>query len=153
MTEYGYFNEDGYLVSKIIEEQISQKLNEKNEVVQVVVSIKEQVERYISLGWKPVDLIDESKMIPSSEFSTIRFSPYDNGDRISFKYAEVFDPNKIQAKIKEHKDKLNDSDYKIMKCYEASLGGQPLPYDFDALSEERQGYRDKINKLEAMLQQ
>lgn len=153
MVEYGYFNEDGFLVSKIIEEQVSQKLNEENEVVKVIVSIEEQVQKYIEMGWKPVDLIDESKLVPSSEFATVRFRPINKGDRISFEYFESFDQNQVQAKIEEYKAKLGGSDYKVTKCYEASLTGNSLPYNIDALHVERQECRDKINELEAMLQQ
>lgn len=41
---------------------------------------------------------------------------------------------------------LNSSDYKIIKCMEAFLCGEPLPYDIVSLHAERQGLRDIINK-------
>lgn len=41
---------------------------------------------------------------------------------------------------------LGSSDYKIIKCMEAFLCGEPLPYDIVSLHAERQGLRDIINK-------
>ena len=41
-------------------------------------------------------------------------------------------------------------DYKIIKCYEASISGQKtMPYDLPSLLEKRQEVRDKINELQA----
>lgn len=61
------------------------------------------------------------------------------------------DPEAIQAQIDELKQQLAESDYKVTKCYECSLVGEPLPYDIEALHTERQSIRDKINELEALL--
>ena len=43
-------------------------------------------------------------------------------------------------------------DWKIIKCYEAKLKEEELPYDLDALTAERQTARDKINELQAQLE-
>lgn len=40
---------------------------------------------------------------------------------------------------------LADGDYKIIKCMEAFLCGEPLPYDIAALHAERQALRVIIN--------
>ena len=42
-------------------------------------------------------------------------------------------------------------DWKIVKCYEAALIGEPAPYDIEALHTERQQIRDRINEIEALL--
>ena len=39
-------------------------------------------------------------------------------------------------------------DWKIVKCYEASLKGKPMPYDIQELTEARQAVRDRINELQ-----
>lgn len=52
-----------------------------------------------------------------------------------------------QARIYELKAQLNATDYKIIKCSECSLAGEPLPYDVAALHAERQAIRDEINEL------
>lgn len=44
-------------------------------------------------------------------------------------------------------------DYKIIKCYEASLKGEPYPYNIDGLMAARQNIRDKINELQKQLEE
>ena len=44
-------------------------------------------------------------------------------------------------------------DYKIVKTYEARLQGEPDPYDTDDLLKQRQAVRDKINALEAEIEE
>lgn len=61
------------------------------------------------------------------------------------------DPVATQARIDELKAGLADSDYKVTKCYEASLVGDSLPYDIAELHRERQSIRDEINRLEALI--
>lgn len=61
------------------------------------------------------------------------------------------DTETIEAQIDELKQQLSESDYKITKCYECSLVGETLPYDIQALHNERQTIRDEINRLEALL--
>lgn len=53
--------------------------------------------------------------------------------------------------IAELKEQLASTDYKIIKCSEASLIGEELPYDVAELHAERQALRDQINALEAKL--
>ena len=55
---------------------------------------------------------------------------------------------KFKNEINTLKESLANSDYKVIKRYEASLRGKEMPYDFDILSLERQSIRDRINELE-----
>lgn len=55
---------------------------------------------------------------------------------------------KTQQEIWELKAKLSETDYKILKCSEASLKGEEMPYDLDAVVAERDGWRAQINELE-----
>ena len=50
--------------------------------------------------------------------------------------------------INELKSELNATDYKIIKCSECNLAGEPLPYDIKELHAQRQELRNKINELE-----
>ena len=43
---------------------------------------------------------------------------------------------------------LTDSDYKVIKCIEAYLCGEALPYDIAELHKEREAYRKVINENE-----
>lgn len=148
MTEYGYINEGGYLVSKILEDRTERRLNAEGEPEDVVLTIAMQAEELVNLGWKPVDMVDDTKLTPSIEFGSIRIQPYDNGDRISYRYIETVSKKLITAKINEYKAFLDDTDYKVMKCYEATLLNLPLPYNIDEVHLTRQEYRDRINELE-----
>lgn len=63
----------------------------------------------------------------------------------------------LAKRISELEKKLSDSheygDWKIIKCYEASLKKEELPYDLDELMEDRQKIRDEINELQEELGQ
>lgn len=63
----------------------------------------------------------------------------------------------IEQEIYEKMKSLSDSqssigDWKIIKCYEAKLKGEELPYNLDELMEQRQAVRDGINTLQAELE-
>lgn len=155
MIEYGYINEEGYLRSKMLEVLTEKYKDESEEIKERVVTIEEQAALLIEQGWKPVDIIDESRMIAEEGYS-IEISPYDNGDRISYRYEIVFDKKVLVEEIKRLKNMLSSTesdigDYKITKCYEASLTGEALPYDIAILREKRQKVRDRINNLEKKL--
>ena len=129
MAKYGYI-ENGFLRAREVEQGQVQNL---------------------SSDWKPVDDIDESKTISDDDNYTIRLVPYDNGNRISFNYEKVVNTTKIQGEIDAIKAELSETDYQVIKCYEASLVGEELPYDIKALHEERNEKRAQINALETNL--
>ena len=58
---------------------------------------------------------------------------------------------KTKQEIWDLKEKLSETDYKILKCSEASLQGAEMPYDLDAVVSERDGWRAQINELEEKL--
>lgn len=147
MKEYGFINENGYLQTKMLQEY-NEQYKDKNGTLQTrEITVAMQEVALKQYGWKPVDLLDNAKMQVPDGFS-IRIKPYDAGDRISFKYEQIVDIKWKQRKIEALKTELSNGDYKIMKCYEASLLGEPLPYDIKALHIERQSIRDKIDELE-----
>lgn len=149
MVEYGYM-EGQYLHSQFIRE--INRVYVDNEGVQrtETISVEQQIAE-LSEDWKPVDVISEEQMQCDEENYIIVPVPYDAGDHIAYHYEKRFDKRKIRDEIEAHKTALSDSDYKITKCYEASLLGQELPYDVAALHKERQALRDKINELELLL--
>lgn len=129
MVKYGYI-ENGFLRAREVEQGQVQNLSSE---------------------WKPVDDIDESKTISDDDNYTIRLVPYDNGNRISFNYEKVVNTTKIQGEIDAIKAELSETDYQVIKCYEASLVGEELPYDIKALHEDRNEKRAQINALETNL--
>lgn len=63
---------------------------------------------------------------------------------------EIKESNKILAisKIESLKINLNQTDYQIIKCYEAQLLSEPMPYNLQELLAQRKAWRDEINALE-----
>lgn len=54
-----------------------------------------------------------------------------------------------EQRIWELKEQLAQGDYKIIKCAEAQLTNEPMPYDVATLVAERNAMRAEINELEA----
>ncbi len=153
MTEYGYINEDGYLVSKMLEEYIERYYDDDGEIKERVISIEDQAS--MLTGWKPVDLVDDTKLQCPENYS-VRIIPYDAGDKISYRYEQKFNAKIVQKRISDLKESLtstdsNIGDYRITKCYEASLIGLDMPYDVADLHQARQAVRDEINQLENLI--
>lgn len=153
MTEYGYINEDGYLVSKMLEEYIERYYDDDGEIKERVISIEDQASKLT--GWKPVDLVDDTKLQCPENYS-VRIIPYDAGDKISYRYEQKFNAKIVQKRISDLKESLtstdsNIGDYRITKCYEASLIGLDMPYDVADLHQARQAVRDEINQLENLI--
>jgi hypothetical protein len=46
---------------------------------------------------------------------------------------------------------LQETDYKIIKCYEAFMRQLPLPYNLEELAAQRDAWRAEINQLEEEL--
>lgn len=104
----------------------------------------------LSSEWKPVDQIDEQKL-QCEEGYIVKIVPYDAGDHISFRYEKKRDRQQIKKNIENLKNELKDGDYKVIKCYEASLAKQEMPYNIQELHSQRQSLRQKINELEEKL--
>ena len=150
MKEYGYINERGYLRTKEIRVQ-TEKYYDGKEVKTRTISIEEHEKLLKEKGWQEVETIDNNQLNAPDGFY-IRIIPYDAGDKISFRYEKVIDRKAIRSEIAALKDKLSESDYKVIKCYEASLIGKEFPYDIVSLYSERQSIRDRINDLELKIQ-
>lgn len=149
MVEYG-FMEGTYLRSKSIEPIVKNMIGSDGKVQQIVVTIEEQIKN-LSSKWKPVELIDDTLMVSQDDDYVIVPIPYDAGDRIAYKYQKKFDRKKIVNAIQTLKDSLSSSDYQILKCYEASMLGETMPYDMQHIISERKELRIKINSLEQKL--
>lgn len=147
--EYGYINDGGYLVSKNIEEY-TERYQEKGEIKQRTISVETQAAALSAAGWKPVEPLDEERLRCAEDY-IVRVMPYDAGERISYRYETVFDIQKVRRGIESLKAQLAEDDYKIIKCYEASLLGNKLPYDIASLHRNRDEIRAKINEMEKLL--
>lgn len=54
----------------------------------------------------------------------------------------------IKSRLRELNELLTQTDYKMIKCYEAFMAQEEMPYDFAALKTQRDEWRDEINVLQ-----
>ena len=98
----------------------------------------------------PVNLqtFDDDQILPSH---LISIEP----EEVDFFVKEIIKYQNIKAEKPERinflKEKLTNTDYKIIKNYELYLAGLDLEYDPIVLHNERQAWRDEINQLEEEL--
>ena len=152
MVKYGKI-EDGVLRSRDVEAYQERYQETDKGVTQVkerIVTVEDQTKELEKEGWKPLDDIDESKLECEEGFS-VRIAAVDYGNHIGFEYETVINTQYYRKKIQEMKDELSSTDYKIIKCYEAYLVGEVMPYNAQELHSSRQTLRDNINALEDML--
>lgn len=99
-------------------------------------------------GWKEF-IIEPSELEPTE--GKMLYTYYEETDTTIIAKTGLKDiviPEKsAYEKIEDLKKSLNDTDYKIIKCYEYSLVGKELPYNIEELHAERQLLRDEINEL------
>lgn len=117
---------------------------------------------------KEIEADKEAEMLLLSDYLDFVPSEHEGGELGEFETAVPFyvkkgnaivqkwevvkeDESKISSKIDILKSELSDSDYKIMKCYEASILGTEMPYNVETLIAERQAKRNEINRLEKLL--
>ena len=55
----------------------------------------------------------------------------------------------LRSSLQENSSEIGD--WKIVKCMEANLLGEEMPYDVNELNAERQKVRDRINELELLI--
>ncbi|MGV8135927.1 MAG: hypothetical protein AB2L20_11990 [Mangrovibacterium sp.] len=151
MIKYGYVNKEGYLVSRILEDQKEFYKNDKDELCERIITAEQQIETLSSDGWKPVQEIDETQMV-CQENESVHPSPYDAGDHIAYRYDKSLDMKGIMCKIVALKQGLEKTDYRVIKCNEYALIGMPLPYDIQALHKEKEDIRIEIRRLQALVQ-
>ena len=148
MVEYGFIDTDGYLRVKDLEPVTFQERNPETGVLETKVYTVEDQINDLPPGWKPLERIDDDQIRKADDGYMVTAIPYDAGETISYHYEVVPDLQAMRKRIEDLKATLADSDYQIIKCYEAALIGAPLPYDVTELHNSRQQIRDKINSLE-----
>lgn len=91
---------------------------------------------------------------PETESSLDSAIPYyEEEDGVIIQKWEIIEnaPFMVESEIQRLKQELAADDYKITKCYEASLLKTEVPYNIYELHIRRQALRDKINELELLL--
>lgn len=151
MIEYGFMDEGGYLRVKALETIFLKSPNsETGKLETKVITVEDQI-KDLPPGWKPLERIDDDKIRKADDGYIVKAIPYDTGETISYHYEVVPDLQAMRRRIEDLKATLADSDYQIIKCYEASLIGAPMPYDVTELHNSRQEIRDEINRVELQI--
>lgn len=92
----------------------------------------------------PPSEIEEGKIL-SDSFETV-------DGKVIQSWSLKDDPKFFQKKIEDLKASLSATDYKVTKCYEATMLGEELPYDLTQLASERSFMRSEINRIEALIE-
>lgn len=58
----------------------------------------------------------------------------------------------VEKEIDRLKKELTDSDYIVIKSYEAAMIGKSVEYNMSDIHASRQAIRDKLNELESLIQ-
>jgi hypothetical protein len=93
----------------------------------------------VELQENPEEVIFGAHSIVNGEFVFLDFIQEEKDKQIK--------NNKMQ-KINELKLKLNETDYQVIKCYEASLLEEETPYNLQELLAQRKAWREEINAIE-----
>lgn len=152
MVLYGII-EDGVLrTQEIVQrtERIQVVKDDKPTIQERIITVDEQIQEFTKAGWKPVDMIDESKLECAPGYA-VRIVAVEYDDHIGYTYEKIQNLAYYKNQIKALKEELDNTDYKVIKCYEAFLVGEALPYNAQDLHTSRQSIRDKINSLEVAL--
>lgn len=152
MVLYGII-EDGVLrTQEIVQrtERIQVVKDDKPTIQERIITVDEQIQELTKAGWKPVDMIDESKLECAPGYA-IRIVAVEYDDHIGYTYEKIQNLAYYKNQIKALKEELNNTDYKVIKCYEAFLVGEAMPYNAQDLHTSRQSIRDNINSLEVAL--
>lgn len=94
--------------------------------------------------------MEENEIIENEEINeSIELSPEEEKEKLI---------NDLTTEMLECESRLSSSasdtgDWKVIKCYEASLQSLPLPYDINDLMEKRQQMRNRINEIQEQLKE
>ena len=103
-------------------ERYQETENGVTEVKERTVTVAEQAAVLEKQGWKPLDAIDESKLECEEGFA-IRAEAVEYDDHIGCVYKKVINAQYYRNKIQELKEELANTDYQVLKCYEAKVIG------------------------------
>ena len=130
---------------KILEDYTRREVDDNGKEVTILITATSQLPAMLENGWKPVEEIDTTQLECSKEFYSTLVEPIEKEETIGFIYTKRLDKRLVSNEIDKQKAILSNEDYKITKCYEASLLGMSLPYDIASLHSQREEKRQIIN--------
>lgn len=122
-------------------------------------ALREQIDKEYEEKLSVYDEYKELVVIPftesyNEEIETLIPKFKDVGDKVEQTFIPEIDRYKIKKLISDTQKILTDTDYVVIKSYEAKLSMSDAPYTQEYLDEiltKRQAARDKINELESLI--
>ena len=122
-------------------------------------ALREQIDKEYEEKLSVYDEYKELVVIPftesyNEEIETLIPKFKDVGDKVEQIFIPEIDRYKIKKLISDTQKILTDTDYVVIKSYEAKLSMSDAPYTQEYLDEiltKRQAARDKINELESLI--
>lgn len=142
------------VIQPIIDKPESERTAEELMLLIVRKRIKDSIdeERKRLSEYSPFVEIKNDDEIP---YGYLKAPKYRNEDgKVICTYEPYLDFYFIRKEIKRIRKELSDTDYIVIKCYEAQLLGEELPYTQEELKEnvtKRAEMREQINQLQAIL--
>ena len=118
---------------------------------EIVENLEKQVKKFARLiedGFVEFIYSDEPEII---EGQVLELSYSLRNGKVHRNQNIAVDKKHFENKVENLKKELESSDYKIIKCYEASLVGGVMPYDVITLTSEREAIRGKINNIKDLI--
>ena len=91
--------------------------------------------------------MDETRSDPDKPYHYKHY--YYINDVVECRY--ILSTDLIEKEIDRLKKELTDTDYIVIKSYEATMTGLPIEYNMTDIHASRQAIRDEINHLEGLL--
>ena len=116
----------------------------------VIIITETVIEKELNTNFiKFIDFNEENQNKLRQRKGVLRFINNDIVDDLN--YIEINIKDEKSRRIDFLKNELEKTDYKITKCYEYFMRQQPLPYNLEELSAQRDAWRAEINQLEEEL--
>lgn len=149
LEDYGATDD---VINPILEKKDSERTFEELKVIISRKNIEDQKKEELKLLSEYKDFVTTKYEGELGEFDSAEPYYIEKDNKVIRKWEVIHnDTLKISAKISRLKKELENSDFKILKCYEASMTQSPMPYNLEELVAERESKRGEINRLEKLL--
>jgi len=98
--------------------------------------------------------MEENEIIENEEMNeSVEPTPEERKEQEREKLINDLTTEMLECESRLSSSASNIGDWKVIKCYEASLQSKPMPYDIDDLMEKRQMMRNRINEIQEQLKE
>lgn len=98
--------------------------------------------------------MEENEIIENEEINeSIELTPEEEKEQEREKLINDLTTEMLECESRLSSSASDIGDWKVIKCYEASLQSLPSPYDINDLMEKRQQMRNRINEIQEQLKE